>query len=182
MHPVDIVIILGWIAFWLYWLAAASNVKEGRSRWARFAGIRFAAVVITVLLFRTHVFGDASPTDDPWLQAVGLGVFFSGLGVAIWARVDLGRNWGTPMTEKVDPELVTTGPYRRIRHPIYAGILLAGVGTTVAVSLYWLVAVVAMGLSFLLSAFMEERFMVDRFPDLYPRYKRSTKMLIPFIF
>jgi protein-S-isoprenylcysteine O-methyltransferase Ste14 len=55
------------------------------------------------------------------------------------------------------------------------------VGTTVAVSVYWLIAVVLLGAYFLYSAFMEERYMAGIFPDAYPRYKQSTKMLIPFI-
>ena len=86
------------------------------------------------------------------------------------------------MSEKADPELVTTGPYRTIRHPIYSGIILAIAGTTVAVSLYWLIAVVLVGAYFVYSAIMEERYMNERFPDTYPRYKQSTKMLVPFIF
>jgi protein-S-isoprenylcysteine O-methyltransferase Ste14 len=85
------------------------------------------------------------------------------------------------MTEKVDPDLVTTGPYARVRHPIYSGIILAAVGTAIAVSPYWLVAVALLGAYFVYSAVMEERFMVSRFPDSYPRYKQSTKMLIPFV-
>jgi protein-S-isoprenylcysteine O-methyltransferase Ste14 len=52
----------------------------------------------------------------------------------------------------------------------------------VAVSLYWLVAVVLLGAYFIYSAVMEERYMAGRFPDTYPKYKQSTKMLIPFIF
>jgi protein-S-isoprenylcysteine O-methyltransferase Ste14 len=63
-----------------------------------------------------------------------------------------------------------------------AGIILAMIGTTIAVSLYWLVAVVLLGAYFVYSAIAEERFMAGRFPDSYPEYKRSTKMLIPFIF
>ena len=86
------------------------------------------------------------------------------------------------MTQKEHPELVTTGPYHRVRHPIYTGLLLALIGTSIAVSLYWLVAVVAVGAYFVYSAFAEERFMASRFPDTYPGYKRSTRMLIPFIF
>ena len=87
-----------------------------------------------------------------------------------------------PMSQKADPELVTTGPYRSIRHPIYTGIILAMIGTTIAVSLYWLVAVVVLGAYFVYSAIAEERFMAGRLPDSYPGYKRSTRMLIPFIF
>ena len=86
-------------------------------------------------------------------------------------RVYLGRNWGMPMTRKADPELVTSGPYHKIRHPIYTGIILAMVGTTIAVSLYWLVAVFVIGAYFIYSAVVEERSMTQLFPDTYPAYK-----------
>jgi protein-S-isoprenylcysteine O-methyltransferase Ste14 len=181
MHVVEIVILVGWVAFWIYWLAAAGGVKEGRTRWARFAGFRVALILIILLLVRSKALGHVNTAHSPWLQGAGLAVFVLGLALAIWARIYLGRNWGMPMTEKVDPDLVTTGPYRRVRHPIYSGIILAMIGTTIAVSLYWLVAVVVLGVYFVYSAVMEERFMVTRFPDSYPQYKRSTKMLIPFI-
>jgi protein-S-isoprenylcysteine O-methyltransferase Ste14 len=94
----------------------------------------------------------------------------------------LGRNWGTPMTQKDEPELVTSGPYHLVRHPIYSGILVAGIGTAVALSWLWLTAVALAGVYFLYSATVEERFMTEQFPDHYPVYKRSTKMLVPFIF
>jgi protein-S-isoprenylcysteine O-methyltransferase Ste14 len=87
-----------------------------------------------------------------------------------------------PMSQKAAPELVTAGPYHSIRHPIYTGIILAMIGTTIAVSLYWLVAAVLIGGYFIFSATVEERSMTERFPDSYPAYKRSTKMLIPFIY
>ena len=145
-------------------------------------GVRVAAVLIILLLLRLRVLKGHTVTHDPWLQGVGLAIFLLGLALAVWARVYLGRNWGMPMSEKVDPELVTTGPYRTIRHPIYSGIILAMVGTTVAVSVYWLIAVVLLGAYFIYSAVMEERYMAGLFPDAYPRYKQSTKMLIPFIF
>jgi protein-S-isoprenylcysteine O-methyltransferase Ste14 len=182
MHVVDFVILAGWVGFWIYWLAVAGGVKLGRTQWKRFAGARIAIILIVLLLVRSRTLGHVNPANNPWLQAVGLAVFLSGLAVAIWARVFLGRNWGMPMTEKVDPDLITTGPYGRVRHPIYSGILLAMIGTTVAVSWYWLVAVVLIGAYFVYSAFTEERYMVTRFPDAYPRYQQSTKMLIPFIF
>jgi protein-S-isoprenylcysteine O-methyltransferase Ste14 len=95
--------------------------------------------------------------------------------------VHIGRNWGTPMTQKNDPELVTSGPYRLVRHPIYSGILSAGVGTAVALSWIGLTAIALIGIYFLYSARVEERYMDTRFPDAYPAYKRSTKMLVPFV-
>jgi len=94
----------------------------------------------------------------------------------------IGRNWGTPMSEKDEPELVTTGPYHLVRHPIYSGILLAGVGTAVALSWLWLPAVLLAGIYFVYSATIEERFLAVQFPNDYPSYKRSTKMLVPLVF
>jgi protein-S-isoprenylcysteine O-methyltransferase Ste14 len=182
MYVVDVVIFVGWVAFWIYWLAASIGVKAGQTRWTRFAGVRVGVILIILLLLRVRAPKGHAATNDPWLQGIGLAVFLLGLALAIWARVYLGRNWGMPMSQKVDPDLVTTGPYSSIRHPIYSGIILAMIGTTIAVSLYWLVAVVVLGAYFLYSAIVEERLMARLFPDSYPEYKRSTKMLIPFIF
>jgi len=182
MDAVGIVIGAGWVVFWIYWLAASVAVKAGRNRWTGFAGTRVAVVLIVLLLLRLGVFRGHTATSDPWLQGIGLALFLLGLALAVWARVYLGRNWGMPMSEKADAELVTTGPYSRVRHPIYSGIILAMIGTTVAISLYWLIAVAVIGPYFVYSARMEERYMAGLFPDAYPRYRQSTKMLIPFVF
>lgn len=181
MHIIDVVILVGWAAFWIYWLAMSVGVKAGQTRWTRFAGIRIAVVLVILLLLRLKTFKGHVATHNPWLQGVGLAIFVLGLALAIWARMYLGRNWGMPMAQKVDPELVITGPYHRVRHPIYSGIILAMIGTTIAVSLYWLVAVLLIGAYFLYSATVEERSMTELFPDSYPQYKQSTKMLIPFV-
>ena len=133
MYVIDIVISVCWLAFWIYWIAASVGVKAGRTRWGRFAGIRVAIIVIALLLLRLNVFKGSHPvTHNPWLQGIGLAIFLLGLALAIWARAYLGRNWGMPMSQKVDPGLVTAGPYRYIRHPIYSGIILAMIGTAIA--------------------------------------------------
>ncbi len=182
MHIVDYVILGGWVAFWIYWLAASVGVKAGQSRSNRFVAVRVGILVVVLLLARTRALKGHTTTNDPWLQGIGLAFFVLGLALAIWARLYLGRNWGMPMSQKVDPELVTTGPYHSIRHPIYSGIILAMIGTAIAVSVYWLAPVVLLGAYFVYSAIMEERLMTGLFPGSYPEYKRSTKMLIPFIF
>lgn len=181
MHVVTTIVAVTWVAFWVYWLASAAGVKAARHRWGRFAGIRVVMVLVVVLLVRAGVFRGQTVTDDPWLEGTGLVLFLGGLAVAIWARRHLGRNWGEPMSEKVDPELVTAGPYRRVRHPIYSGIILAMVGTAVAIDWYWLLVVVLAGGYFVFSAVKEEQYMTERFPEAYPAYKRSTKMLVPFL-
>src|SRR5262245_13728062 len=182
MRAVKLVFAVGWAAFWLYWLVAAFSVKRGRVRWSRELGIRAVLAVAATPSVRLGAFRGPSSNAARWRAGLGLVLFALGLGFAIWARIHIGRNWGTPMTQKADPELVTSGPYHLVRHPIYSGILVAGVGTAVALSWLWLTAVVLAGIYFLYSATVEERYMAAQFPDKYPAYKRSTKMLVPFIF
>jgi protein-S-isoprenylcysteine O-methyltransferase Ste14 len=181
MHVVGIVILVIWPVFWIYWIAASIGVKKRRTGGTRVAGVRIPIILIVLILVRLAFRGHAF-TGNPWLQGVGLAVFLLGLALAVWARVYLGRNWGGPMTRKDEPELVTTGPYRTIRHPIYTGIILGLIGTAIAVSWYWLIAVVVLGAYFIYSAIREERYLAETFADTYPDYKRSTKMLVPFIF
>jgi protein-S-isoprenylcysteine O-methyltransferase Ste14 len=181
MRAIDIVFAVGWILFWLGWLAAAVGVKSGRNQWGRFAGSRLAIAVVIVLLGRAGAFRRPA-SHDPVLGGIGLALFVAGLAVAVWARVNLGRNWGSPMSQKDDPDLVTTGPYRWIRNPIYSGLILAMIGTGVGVGPQWLYIAALVGAYFVYSAVMEQRYMTARFPDTYPAYRDSTKMLIPYVF
>src|SRR5579864_7831870 len=118
MHAVELVFAIGWAAFWTYWLVAAFSMKRGRVAWSRELRIRAVIVVLAVLSIRVGAFRDHHGINsDPWRVGLGLVLFAVGLGFAIWARVSIGHNWGTPMSEKDDPELVTGGPYRLVRHP-----------------------------------------------------------------
>ncbi len=180
MKAIDSIIGVGWIVFWAYWLVMAATAKQ--SRWTKFAGIRVGIILVILLLIRLQVFkGHGAATGHPWLPGIGLAIFVLGLALAVWARVYLGRNWGMPMSQRANPELVTTGPYGKIRHPIYSGIILGMVGTAIAVGPYWLNAVAILGAYFLFSAVIEERTMAKLFPAAYPPYRRATKMLIPYI-
>ena len=181
MRGVELVFGIGWTAFWLYWLVAAFSMKKGRVPWSRELRIRALIVVGAILLIRVGAFRDHALNSDPWRAALGIVLFVLGLGFAIWARVHIGRNWGTPMTQTDEPELVTSGPYHLVRHPIYSGILVAGIGTAVALSWLWLIPVALAGVYFVYSAKVEEHYLTERFPDAYPVYKRSTKMLVPLI-
>ncbi len=182
MPSVELVLALGWIVFWVYWLAAAVSTKRGHVAWPRELSIRAVIFICVIFLVHLGVFRDVTATADPLRTGFGLAAFACGLGFAIWARVHIGRNWGSPMSQKDDPELVTSGPYRWVRHPIYSGILTAGVGTAAALGWQWLVAVALAGAYFVYSAIVEERYLTKEFPDAYPIYMRSTKMLVPLIF
>jgi protein-S-isoprenylcysteine O-methyltransferase Ste14 len=182
MRAVELIFAVGWAAFWIYWFVAAFSMKRGRVPWSREIGVRAAIVVVLILLVRLGAFRDHDLGTDPWRARLGLVLFALGLWFAIWARRHIGRNWGTPMTQKDEPELVTSGPYHLVRHPIYSGILVAGVGTAVALSWVWLIVVALAGIYFVYSAIVEERYLTEQFPDIYPAYKRTTKMLVPLVF
>jgi protein-S-isoprenylcysteine O-methyltransferase Ste14 len=179
---VEFTFALGWAAFWASWLVAAFFVKRGRIPWSRELRIRAVIVPIVIVLVRSGLFRDRGLNTSGWRDGLGLALFAVGLGFAVWARIHIGRNWGTPMTQKEDPELVTSGPYRLVRHPIYSGILVAALGTAVALGWVWLLAVALGGIYFGYAAIVEERLLAKRFPDTYPAYRRSTKMLVPFIY
>ncbi len=183
MREVELVFAVGWAAFWLLWLMAAFSMRRGHVPWSRGLGIRAVIVVVAILLVRTHFFrgGSHGVNTDPWRAGLGLFLFALGLGFAIWARIHIGSNWGTPMTQKYHPELVTSGPYHLVRHPIYSGILVAGIGTAVALNWLWIPVVALAAVYFIYSATVEERYMTGQFPESYPKYKGSTKMLLPFI-
>jgi protein-S-isoprenylcysteine O-methyltransferase Ste14 len=181
VSTVELAFAVGWAVFWLYWLVAAFSMKRGHVPWSRELRIRAVLIVVVIVLVRLGAFRGHSNHGDPWRTSVGLVLFALGLGFAIWARVHIGRNWGSPMSQKKEPELVTSGPYHLVRHPIYSGILVAAVGTAVALSWLWLTAVVLAAIYLLYSATVEERYLTEQFPDDYPAYKRSTKMLVPFV-
>jgi protein-S-isoprenylcysteine O-methyltransferase Ste14 len=182
MRVVELVFAVLWAAFWVYWLVAAFSTKRGRVPWSRELGIRVVVAAIVLLLYRLGAFRHSTLNTAPWRAALGLALLAIGLGFAVWARRHLGRNWAMPMTERDTPELVTSGPYRLVRHPIYSGILLATVGTAIGLDWSWLIAVLLAAIYFIYSATNEEHYLATQFPDTYPAYKRSSKMLVPYVF
>ncbi|MBB2894214.1 methyltransferase family protein [Flexivirga oryzae] len=182
MSTVTVLLVAGWAIFWLYWLFAAFSMKRGHVPWSRELGIRVVVAGVVIVLYRLGVFRHYDRNTELWRGVLGLVLLAIGLGFAVWARLHIGRNWGMPMTQHQEPELVTSGPYRRVRHPIYSGLLLGVVGTAVALSWTWLIAAALAGIYFVYSATVEEHYLAKQFPDTYPAYRHSTKMLVPYVF
>ena len=179
MHTLRTAIAIAWVIFWVYWLASAFGVKQGRASRRRIPlnGLSALSVILLLRVFR----GGSLAVHSPVLGAIGAAVFASGIALAVWARVQLGRNWGMPMTQKAEPELVTSGPYRFVRHPIYSGLLAGLLGTALATNLIGLIIVAILGVYFYYSASVEEKNLTATFPRAYPAYRGRTKMLIPFV-
>jgi protein-S-isoprenylcysteine O-methyltransferase Ste14 len=179
MHALQNAIGIAWIIFWVYWLVSAFGAKEHKAGKRRIplGGLTALSVIVLFRVFR----GGSLTVHSPVLGAIGAVVFATGVALAVWARVQLGRNWGMPMTQKAEPELVTSGPYRFVRHPIYSGLLAGVLGTALATNLIGLIIVVVLGAYFYYSASVEEKNLTATFPTAYPAYRATTKMLIPFI-
>jgi protein-S-isoprenylcysteine O-methyltransferase Ste14 len=179
MHALKTAIAIAWIIFWVYWFVSALGVKEGTASRRRIPlnGLSALSVVLLLRVFR----GGSLAVHSPVLGAIGAVVFASGIALAIWARVHLGKNWGMPMTRKAEPELVTSGPYRFVRHPIYSGLLAGVLGTALVTNLIGLLIVAVLGGYFYYSASVEEKNLTAAFPTAYPAYRAGTKMLIPFV-
>jgi protein-S-isoprenylcysteine O-methyltransferase Ste14 len=177
-----------WLAWLAYWVIAARNVKATRRR-EPLAG-RLVTVVLTVLAAALLAFRGQKLH---WLNArflpqtmvaywLGLLLVVLGLAFAVWARMHLGRNWSGTVTVKQDHDLIRTGPYGLVRHPIYTGLLLAILGTAIAFG-EWrgLLAFGFLTAAFLFKLRREERFMSESFPSDYRRYRAEVPALIPFI-
>jgi|SRR5579871_6550732 len=183
-----IIIAAGWLLFASYWWISAKGVKRNirRISWRWEIGFRILVFVAVIAIIRVpgarRFFENATSAAINTLEgAVGLIVCFVGFGIAVCARRHLGRNWGMPMTLKEGHELVTTGPYRYIRHPIYTGFLLAMLGSALAMSRIWLLPFAAMLVYSIYSASTEERLMRQQFPSRYDQYRQHTKRFIPFV-
>ena len=168
-----------WVVFWIYWIVAASRSKEsvGGGWRTRLTGVSAVGVFLITGLLR----GGSLAVHNVILAAIGALLFACGIALAVWARLHLGRNWGMPMTERAEPELVTSGPYRFVRHPIYSGLLTAMLGTALVNNLLGLIVVAVLVAYFYYCGIVEERNLAATFPKAYPEYRSRTKMLIPLL-
>ncbi|MDR3571516.1 MAG: isoprenylcysteine carboxylmethyltransferase family protein [Candidatus Pacebacteria bacterium] len=183
MLTAPIFISVFWAIFLVYWIVSAFNTK----RYAR-RGLMSWGVRLLILLVISAI--DSLPGIHSFFLGVQyslvvqwIGVVLCGAGVsfAIWARMHLGRNWGMPMSLKEEAELVTSGPYAYVRHPIYTGFILAGLGSSL-VTVWWVPPFIVLSAYFVYAGKREEMSMQNEFPNRYPEYMKRTKMLIPFVF
>jgi protein-S-isoprenylcysteine O-methyltransferase Ste14 len=179
MTATKTIVAAAWLAFWAYWGLSALRSKRGTRSWHGMP-LRALLAIAAILLF-SFVNAGSLEVHGLVLPIIGTAIVFCGFGFAVWTRLHIGRNWGMLMTIKEEPELVTSGPYRLVRHPIYTGILAAVVGTALAVNLLALAVAALLAVFFLYSATIEERSLRTIFPDAYPAYRARTKMLIPFV-
>jgi protein-S-isoprenylcysteine O-methyltransferase Ste14 len=176
-----------WIIFLVYWYISALRTKRiaEQQSFASAQAHRIpvtAGLLLMILRYLPQPMNAVViPTTD-WTLALGDAICVLGLFVTIWARVTLAGNWSADVTFKQDHELIRTGPYQFVRHPIYTGLLLMCIGTAITGGRlhHWLgLPLIALG--FWIKLKQEERLMMQHFPDQYPAYRKEVKALVPFI-
>jgi protein-S-isoprenylcysteine O-methyltransferase Ste14 len=178
---------LGWLVFVAYWFLSALKLKAVKRREPSAERLVYIACMIVayVLLFNDGLsnarwLGERFMPFSAQLGALGVAITYVGVGFAIWARWHLGQNWSATVTLKEGHELIRSGPYAHIRHPIYTGMLLALAGTALALGEYrGLLSLVIATASFTTKARKEERYLVQEFGDRFQEHFRKTGMFLP---
>jgi protein-S-isoprenylcysteine O-methyltransferase Ste14 len=177
-----------WCAWALFWLIAAFGTKKTARRepfGPRLIYILAGAIGGVLIASR----GRSWPpllNLRLWPRSevsywIGLAVLLAGVAFAVWARVHLGRNWSGIVTVKEDHELIRTGPYGYVRHPIYTGLITGLIGTGICSgTLRAALGVAIISAALLIKSRTEERFMRETFPGQYPEYCEEVPALVPF--
>jgi protein-S-isoprenylcysteine O-methyltransferase Ste14 len=176
---------LGWAA---YWWVLSRNVKATArhepigSRLLHIIPLMLAVLLIWLPSGPILVLGERFLPSAAWIIWSGAALTAAGLLFTVWARVHIGTNWSGTVTIKQDHELVTTGPYALVRHPIYTGLLLAFIGSAMARG-EWrgVLAVLIAFVALWRKLRFEEEWMRGQFGDAYDAYAKRVPALLPYL-
>ncbi len=198
------ILIFCWLFFLLYWFVSAFSVKPTQEvKWSpsRFRWIACGIIFVILLASKVGVFNflhlpactiswwgchfnlfHPSSSVSPFIQMIGVIFTIAGLIVAVIARKTLGSNWSSDIELKKNHELITKGIYGYVRHPIYTGILMMGLGSLLFFHTEGLIIIYLFVILFCVFKLInEEALMLKHFPKEYKGYKKRVKALIPFI-
>jgi protein-S-isoprenylcysteine O-methyltransferase Ste14 len=177
-----------WTVFWVLWILPAVFGKRTVRRQA--TGSRILQLIMLLVAYVLIVNGELGwnwlnlrlVPDGRASTAVGYGLLMAGMLFAGWARLFLGGNWSSNVVLKQDHTLVRSGPYRIVRHPIYTGLLVALLGTAIALGeLRCFLGVLLAAIAWKIKSMSEESLMVQQFGDQYTRYREQVKGLVPYL-
>jgi protein-S-isoprenylcysteine O-methyltransferase Ste14 len=177
-----------WFAWWVSWLLAAGWTKKSAAMIPERDEMRHRIFTIAGVVLLFQPFGFPSnialqlylpTTTAAWTLNV---VILAGFAFCWWARLHLGTLWSANVAAKADHHIVDSGPYGIVRHPIYTGIIVAGLATALERgTAFGFAGAALLAVSFVIKARMEERFLRERLgPEAYDAYKRRVPMLVPF--
>jgi protein-S-isoprenylcysteine O-methyltransferase Ste14 len=175
-----------WILFAAYWLVSALKRKKTKQRESISQRLRYILPLFVAFFFLYNPRADFGwlatyfVPHTPEVRWAGVAVMIAGMAIAVWARVHLGTNWSGVVTLKEGHELIRTGPYRNIRHPIYTGILTAFLGNAIVNGqIRGLIALAVIWGSFYIKARREETFLAQEFGPKFDEHTKHTGMFLP---
>jgi len=175
-----------WMLLMLYWVVSALNRKRRKSvapMHVRLIQLVFLIPATLLLFYPRYRIGPLHLALLPKVAvvpAVGVVVTFVGIAFAIWARYCLGSNWSSEVSIREDHELIQTGPYQWIRHPIYTGIITAAWGTAIVVGelgAFLGVILITIGLAY--KGRQEELGLQATFGEAFAAHMQRTGMFLP---
>jgi protein-S-isoprenylcysteine O-methyltransferase Ste14 len=177
-----------WLSWAAYWWAVSGRVKVTArreplvSRLLHIIPLGLAALLLVTPRRLLGALGEPLLPQAAWPFWIGAALTAAGLLFAVWARRRLGRNWSGSVTIKQDHELITSGPYAFVRHPIYTGLLLAFVGSAIAFGDgRGILAVTLVFLALWRKLRFEERWLREQFGESFHVYCRRVAALVPFV-
>jgi protein-S-isoprenylcysteine O-methyltransferase Ste14 len=174
---------LGWLG---YWLIAAIGTKRTVER-AGLLGYRVVAAILALAVTGVFRLFGLRPSTELWHTPLALGVacvclVAAGFAFTVWARVVLAGNWSAEVVFKQGHELIESGPYALVRHPIYTGLLAMALGTALDYARpIGFALLIALCGAFWWKARQEEEIMSRHFPQAYASYKARVPAIIPFL-
>lgn len=178
-----------WAVFWIYWSFATPRRRPSKRKAARTFTVLNTGLLylgfLSVLLGRSlpGLLGLLVVSQVIPIDIMGTIFAIAGVAFAIWSRQSLRNNWSGIVAIREGQQFIQSGPYAIVRHPIYAGMLLALLGTTlVSATVGSLFGFVLAILSLWQKACIEEQFLMVEFGEQYAKYRREVKFLIPFIY
>jgi len=176
-----------WAALGLYWLLSARRTAKTvthEAPWWRVLRLSILAITFILLLSSWSRIGPLAwrfVPDTGLGRALGVGLTGAGILLCVWARLHLGKYWSDKIVLKADHQLIRTGPYAYLRHPIYSGVLLGIAGTALAFG-EWrgLLAFALMASNYFVKARREERILAAQFGEEFQAYRRQAGFVMPW--
>jgi protein-S-isoprenylcysteine O-methyltransferase Ste14 len=177
---------LPWVIFLIYWIIGAFKTRATRRKESPISRLSIVLVEIAGYLL---IFNDALSIGllgrrvlprTALLATVGVVMTWWGIALAIWARYHLGEYWSARITIKEDHQLIRTGPYRRLRHPIYSGLIMAAVGSALLFDLWRCVVGLCLVVAgYAIKARKEEAMLGEQFGEAFREHRKHTGFLFP---
>lgn len=179
-----IVLGLAWAMLGTYWATSSrSSSSSGEFRFYRLLRLLVLAMTFSLLFWRQTAIGFLGarfiPSTPP-MTIVAFTIVLLGMAIALWSRIHLGKFWSDKVVLQSEHQLICSGPYARMRHPIYSGVLLGVLGTAFMLG-EWrgLIAFLLLLINYAIKARKEERLLAAQFGPGFAQHLSRTGFLLP---